>query len=60
MREMTIVDLTYWKNNGLSKQNKDVCYTLLANGGGYGICVMEVAYEECLCRKESAEELRNP
>lgn len=34
MREMTIVDLTYWKNNGLSKQNKDVCYTLLANGGG--------------------------
>lgn len=41
MKQM-IVDLTYWQSNGLSKRSAECCFTLLASGGGYGICVMEI------------------
>jgi hypothetical protein len=37
-----IVNLTYWQTQGFSKMSEDYCFTLLAQGGGYGICVIEV------------------
>ena len=46
MEEQTIVDLTYWQNHGLSKRSKTHSPTLLAQGGGYGICVIEIRYEQ--------------
>ena len=59
MKEMIIVDLTYWKNHGLNKKSKTHSPTLLAQGGGYGICVIEIDDGE-IHLKASAEELRNP
>ena len=45
MKQM-IVDLTYWKSHGLSKSSNDYSPTLLAQGGGYGICVIEIENED--------------
>lgn len=37
-----IVDLTYWKTHGLDKRSSTHSPTILAQGGGYGICVIEL------------------
>ena len=45
-REQIIVDLTFWKNHRLTKQSKTHSPTILAQGGGYGICTIEIEYED--------------